>query len=100
MRCLFAQNRLDHAACPQILQEVSFTHNVQSNASTGISPNQIVYGSRLRTRVDAVIPLMETNVYPDMDVYFREYDEIGAMRESDNTTDIALDRKKSITTKE
>ena len=43
---------------------------------------------------------METNVYPDMDVYFRECDEIGAMRESDNTTDIALDRKKSITTKE
>ena len=69
MRCLLAEKRLDHADWPHILQEVSFTHNAQSNASTGFSSNQIMYGSQLRTKIDSAIPLMETKVYPDMDTY-------------------------------
>ena len=63
-----------------ILQEVSFAYYSLSNASIGFSLTKLMYGSRLRTRVDAVIPPMETNVYPDIDVYFeRECDEIGTM---------------------
>ena len=96
MRCLLAQKRLDLAAWPQILREVSFTHNAQSNASTGFSPNQIMYGSRLRTRVDAAIPLKETNVYPDIDVYFEmtQRDNEELYEKVTSNTDIAQGRMK------
>ena len=97
MRCLLAEKRLDHADWPQILQEVSFTHNAQSNASTRFSPNQIMYGSQLRTKIDSAIPLMETKVYPDMDTYLdtmqRDNEELYERVASN--TGIAQDRMKS-----
>ena len=65
MRYLLAEEGLDRRAWPQILQQVSFTHNAQSNASTGFSPNEIMFGSRLRTK----IPSIETGGYTDMDTY-------------------------------
>ena len=56
MRCLLAQKRLDRTSWPQILQEVAFTHNAQSNSSTGYSPNEVMFGAHLKTRIDIAIP--------------------------------------------
>ena len=44
---------------PKLLQEITFIHNVQVNASTGISLNEVMFGTRLRTKVDAALPLAE-----------------------------------------
>ena len=53
MRCLLAQERLDSTTWPQILQQISFTHN----------------GSRLRTKIDAAIPLFDNGGYFEMETY-------------------------------
>ena len=69
MRCLLAQKQMERTAWPRILQEVSFIHNAQPNAS--FSPNEIMYGTRLRTNIDTAIPLTEPyDDCPDIDSYY------------------------------
>ena len=45
---------------PKLLQEIIYIHNAQINASTGFTPNEVMFGTRMRTKVDAALPLAET----------------------------------------
>ena len=67
LRCVLAQKQMDRAEWPRILQEVAFIHNSQSKASTGLSPNEIMFGTRLRTKIDAAIPFTDPTDYLDND---------------------------------
>ncbi|KAI6648332.1 hypothetical protein LOD99_12141 [Oopsacas minuta] len=52
MRCLLADRKLRKADWPLLLNEVSFTYNSLRNSSTGLSPNEIFYGEKLRNSLD------------------------------------------------
>ena len=80
MRCLLARERLDRTAWPQILPQISLHTTLsrepnmilfgRKNSTSGFSPNQIMFGSRLRTKIDAAIPPVDNGGYFEMDTYY------------------------------
>ena len=70
MRCLLAEQQMERTAWPNLLQQVTFIHNTQSNSSTGFSPSEVMFGCRLRTQVDTAIPLfVDENYSDDIETY-------------------------------
>ena len=47
MRCLLAEKQMERTAWPDLLQQVTFIHNTQSNASTRFPPSEVMFGCRL-----------------------------------------------------
>ena len=59
MRCQIEERGVCRTDWPRLLQEICFIHNSQVNSSTGVTPNEVMFGTRLRTRVDATLPTEE-----------------------------------------
>ena len=59
MRCLLEDRVISHTNWPSIVSEVTFVCNALVNTSTGFSPHQIMYGTKLRTKLDRWIPRCE-----------------------------------------
>ena len=71
MRCLLAEKDVGRTEWPKLLREVCFLHNAQSNASSVLAPNEVMFGTQLRTRVDAALRLggMETKKERNKELY-------------------------------
>ena len=52
LRCFLAELSTERSHWPTILQEVAFSHNSLMNKSTRFSPNELMYGLRLRSPLD------------------------------------------------
>ena len=55
MGCLLLERDIPKTEWPRLLSEVSFTCNTLVNASTGLCPQELMYGNRLRGPIDAML---------------------------------------------
>ena len=69
MRCLLQDRRVKETDWHTLVQEVTFNCNSQINVSTGVSPHEVMYGVRLRTRSDAVLPYSDAKNFDDIPTY-------------------------------
>ena len=72
MQCQLAEKGICRTDWPKLLQEITFIHNAQINASTGVTPNEVMFGTRLRTKVDAALPLAETENVTNPREYWKQ----------------------------
>ena len=64
--CLLQDRQVKETDWHTLVQEVTFNCNSQINASTGVSPHEVMYGVRLRKRSDAVLPDSDANNFDDI----------------------------------
>ena len=69
MRCLLEERYVEETGWPTLLQEVTFVCNSNVNASTGYSPNEVMYSVRLRCKADAVFPFREQINFTNIQSY-------------------------------
>ena len=69
MRCLLEERHIEETDWPALLQEVMFVCNSYVNASTGYSPNEVMYSARLRCKADAVFPFREQKDFTNIQSY-------------------------------
>ena len=69
MHCFLEERRISRTHWPRLTQEISFICNSQINASTKCSPHEVMFGEKLRGKVDAVIPYAEHTSYDDPTSY-------------------------------
>ena len=65
MRCLLEERGITSTDWPKLTQEITFICNSQVNASTRCTPQEIMYGERLRRKIDAIIPSTEHACFED-----------------------------------
>ena len=60
MRCLLEDRKIPHTTnWPNQIQEMTFVCNSLPNSSTGITPHEVMYGSKLRTDIDGWLPVLD-----------------------------------------
>ena len=75
LRCLLAEQERDKAEWPTILQQAAFVHNSLQNSNTKFSPQELMYGTTLRssigtvggTKPDVTADIVQTTNDMDMD---------------------------------
>ena len=63
LRCMLEERHITQTHWPSLLQEITFVSNSLPNASTGLSPHEIMFGSQLRLPLDKWLPLANNDEY-------------------------------------
>ena len=64
LRCLPSERRLDKTVWPNILQEVAFNVNSLKSNSTNFTPQELMFGAKIRSALDQTIGISK---YPSTD---------------------------------
>ena len=75
LRCLLEERNIGETDWPSLVQEVTFACNSYVNASTGYSPNEIMYAASLRTKADAIFPGIKPISFKDIQSYCEHVEE-------------------------
>ena len=75
MRCLLAERRIAETDWPALVQEVTFICNAYGNASTGYSPQEVMYGAPLRSKADCIFPCSKPSNFTDIHSYCKHAEE-------------------------
>ena len=69
MRCILEERHISSTNWPKLTQEIAFICNSQVNASSGFTPQEIMFGEKLRLKIDTIIPSDKHTSYPDTGSY-------------------------------
>ena len=71
MRCCLEERKISQTNWPKLTQEISFICNSQINASTKCTPHEVMFGEKLRSKVDVILPQNEHASYDDPASFIR-----------------------------
>ena len=88
LRCLLSDRKLSATEWPNILKEVSFVFNAAPNSSTGITPNEVMYGVKLRHPGALAVPSEGAFISPEDHVEETKHaqEETARLAEANNAT--------------
>ena len=69
MRCCLGERKILTTDWPKLAQEISFICNSQINASTKYTPQEVMFGEKLRSKVDTIIPQAGHSTYDNPSSY-------------------------------
>ena len=69
LRCILDDRQITETHCPSLHQEVTFTLNSLPNASTGLSPHEVMYGTQLILALERWLPLQQCNKFVEVQDY-------------------------------
>ena len=69
LRCLLQDREITKKHWPSLLQEVTFILNFLPNASTSLSPREVMYGTPLRIQLDKWLPFHDSGDYVEVQEY-------------------------------